>query len=147
MGIIMDGRRFRINPEEDTAVIQHQEFLDTDEGSHIIRDSTELGDSLKELNNDDIEAGTRMSGIDMRSRLHYMEISSILAVDSLVSFKFLPVSCLAFTRQKKRLSVSLNAEGRNDIVKVVSGKRELDTKVGGGGFIEKARSWFSSPQA
>lgn len=146
MAIIVDGRAV-IHEEQDIPdVLSKELFLDADEGTKFIKDSTELGDSLKELNNDLLEPGTRMSGVDMRARLHYMEISSILAVDSLVSFKFLPVSCLAFTRQKKRLSVSLNGEGRNDIVKVVSGKRELDAKVAGGGMIDRVKGWFGSQQ-
>jgi hypothetical protein len=95
-----------------------------------INSPTELGEVLRELNNDELSPATRMSGIDMRSRLHYIEISGILAVDSLVQFRLLPVSCLSFTRQKKRLSVSLNGEGRNDFVKIVGGKHDQDAKVG-----------------
>ena len=97
-----------------------------DNGVTEVKDSSELGDALNSLNNDDIEKTSRMSGIDMRSRLHYVELSSILAIDSLVSFRFLPMSCLAFTRQKKRLAVSLNGKGRDEIVSIVHGKREGD---------------------
>jgi len=67
----------------------------------------------------------------MRSRLHYAEISSVLALDSLVALKMLPVACLAVSRQKKRLAVSLDGKGRDDMVNVVSGKREQDAKVNG----------------
>jgi hypothetical protein len=90
---------------------------------------TELGESLKELNNDNIEPQTRMSGIDMRSRLVGFEISSVLALDSLVALQFLPIECLSFSRQKKRLAVSLMGKGRDDIVNVVAGKRENDAKM------------------
>jgi hypothetical protein len=106
-----------------------------------VKESSELGDSLKELNKDDIETGTRMSGIDLRSRLHYIEISSVLALDSLVSLGILPTKCLSFSRQKKRLSVSLQGKGRDDIVNLVAGKRELETKQGTS-LIEGIKSKF-----
>jgi hypothetical protein len=91
---------------------------------------TEAGEVIKELNKDELEPTTRMSGIDMRSRLHHLEISSILAVDSLVALGCLPTRCLAFTRQKKRLAVSLDGSGREDIVRIVGGRREHEEKVG-----------------
>ena len=97
-----------------------------DTGITQIHETTELGESLKELNDDTIEKNTHMSGIDMRARLHYLETSGILAVDILVGFKFLPTECLTMTRQKKRLSVSLKGKGREEIVSLVSGKRESD---------------------
>ena len=102
-----------------------------DEGIQEISQPTELGESLRELNQDELETDTRMSGIDMRSRLHFVEVPSILAVDTLVGFKFLPTSCLAFTRQKKRLAVSLGGKGREEIVDIVGRKREDDVRKGG----------------
>jgi len=95
---------------------------------------TELGESLRELNNDSIQLETNMSAIDMRTRLSAFEIGSILALDTLVAMRILPISCLAFTRQKKRLNVSLKGEGRAEIVDIVSGKRINDTLRGGGMF-------------
>jgi len=100
-----------------------------------ISQPTELGESLKELNNDDL-ATNRVSNIDMRSRLHPIEVPSILAVDTLVAFKLLPISCLGFTRQKKRLSVSIEGKGRQEIVDIVAGKREQDVK-GGSTLMDK----------
>lgn len=107
-----------------------------------IHQPTELGDSLKELNLDSIEPVSRMSGIDMRSRLHHAEVSSVLALDSLVSLGVLPTKCLAFTRQKKRLAVSLEGKGREDIVNIVAGKREDEAKRGVSGFGERIGNFF-----
>jgi hypothetical protein len=104
-------------------------FLQNSGTTNIIEPS-ELGETLKELNNDDKEPSTKMSGIDMRSRLHFSEISGILAIDTLVSFNFIPERCLTFTRQKKRLSVSLSGKGRQEIVDIAAGKREQDVKKG-----------------
>ena len=118
------------------------EFVSKDIGTTPINQSTELGDTLKELNKDVVDTENRMSGIDMRARLHPLEISSILALDALVALKVMPTSCLAFSRQKKRLSVSLEGKGRDDIVNIVAGKRELDAKAGMGGFMDKAKGFL-----
>lgn len=101
-----------------------------DVGITSFNQSTELGETLRELNDDSI-SDIRMSGIDMRSRLHPMEISSVLAIDTLISMGMLPERVLMLSRQKKRLSVSLNGKGRDDIVSVVSGKRDVDERMTG----------------
>jgi len=80
---------------------------------------------------------TGMSNIDMRSRLHYSEISSLLAIDTLVAFAFLPHKCLRMTRQKKRLSVSLKGKGREEIVDLVAGKRTLEKESASKSLIDK----------
>ncbi len=101
-----------------------------DEGVTNITQGTELGESLKELNADSINADTRMSAIDMRSRLHAIEISSVLAVDALVGFGVLPQKCLILSTQKKRLNVSEGGLGRREMVELVAGKTDRDVKMG-----------------
>ncbi len=71
---------------------------------------SELQGSLQELNNDTVNQNTRMSGIDLRTRLHNTEIASITVLDTLVAFNFLPMSIVPFTLQKKRLAVSLKGK-------------------------------------
>jgi len=105
-----------------------------DRGITNITTPTELGESLVELNKDEIDAQSRMTGIDMRSRLHYAEISSILALDALVALGVCHTKMLSFTRQKKRLTVSLQGLGRQEIVSIVGGKREHDTQTIGDKF-------------
>ena len=114
----------------------------TDTGIQPVAQSTELGESLKELNLDALDANIRMSGIDLRARLFGIEISSILALDALVSFGILPTKCLAFTRQKKRLSVSLDGKGREEIVSLVAGKKEMEAKAGMGGFGDRIKNFM-----
>lgn len=100
-----------------------------DNGIVGVTEGTELGETLKELNNDFRENSEhKMSGIDLRSRLHPAEISGLLAIDTLVNFKFIPDRCLQFTRQKKRLAVSIQGKGRNEIVDIAAGKRENDAR-------------------
>lgn len=117
-----------------------------DQGVSNIVQPTEIAESLRELNSDSLDPSTRMSGIDMRTRLHPAEISSVLAMDALVSLGILPTKCLAFTRQKKRLAVSLQGKGREDIVNVVSGKRELDQKLAGASLWDKAKGAMGGGQ-
>jgi len=144
--IIIDGIRTELIPPDldgdgETGGIERlpQRF---DMGTQDIIQPTELGQSLKELNDDSIEKGTRMSGIDMRANIHYMEESGLLAIDALVGFRFLPLSCVQFTRQKKRLSVSRNGKGRDDIVNIVGGKSAHEERMGGAGFGEKIKGFL-----
>lgn len=99
---------------------------------------TELGQALSELNDDKIDSTTRMNSLDMRSRLAQAEINSILAIDTLVALKVLPSSCLAFTRQKKRLNVSQDGLGRREMVESIVGKRDQDNAASG------LKGWFNS---
>lgn len=94
-----------------------------------INPPSELKDSIKELNNDEMERNeTNMSGVDKVARLGMFEQPSILAMDALVMMGMLPQKCMALTRQKKRLSISLNGEGRKEIVDLVRGKNEQDAR-------------------
>ncbi len=111
---------------QDVAKINKQ----LNEGVTNITQSTELEGSLKELNADTIDENTRMSAIDMRTRLHPIEISSVLAIDSLVALGVLPQRCLPLSTQKKRLNVSESGLGRKEMVELVAGKREQDVKMG-----------------
>ena len=108
-----------------------------------ITQGTELEGSLKELNADSINPETRMSQIDMRTRLASFEISAVLAVDSLVALGVLPQRCLPLSTQKKRLNVSEGGKGRAEMVELVAGKREQDAKTGMlGGFTGGVKSLF-----
>jgi polyhydroxyalkanoate synthesis regulator protein len=52
------------------------------------------------------------------TRLNEIEISNLLAIDSLVSMKFLPSDMLAFSRQKKRLNISKDGLGRSEVIEI-----------------------------
>ncbi len=117
------------------------------DGVTNINQNTELEGSLKELNADSINPDTRMSQIDMRTRLHPTEISAVLAVDSLVALGVLPQKCLPLSTQKKRLNVSEMGKGREEMVELVAGKRENDAKMGTLGKMgEGVKSFFGMGQ-
>lgn len=90
------------------------------------KEETELGQVIRDLNSDSLE-DSKMSGIDMRSRLHPIEVSGLLALDALISMRCMPKLALNFTRQKKRLSVSLKGLGRTEVVDIIRGQREHNT--------------------
>lgn len=107
-------------------------------GTRDIIQPTESGESIRELNKDDIDPGTRQSAIDMNSRLHPIEISAVIAFDVLVGLGILPQKCIVLSRQKKRLSVSLGGRGRQEIVDLVTGKHLRDEKKGMGAQLQSA---------
>lgn len=120
------------------------EFDTSDRAETEIKESTELKDAMEELNKDELDSDTKMSSIDMRSNLHYTEISGLLACDALVMFRVLPQRCLNYTRQKKRLAPSLNGMGRNQQVAIVAGKRDVEAKTQGMSLGDRLRGLVGS---
>lgn len=118
---------FKGSDEYDT----HQGHINSEETN--IYNQSDVAQALIELNKDSI--GDKNSEIDLRARLHPVEVSSLLALDSLVAIGFLPIQTLAFSRQKKRLSVSLQGLGRKEIISVVSGNQEAEARKSGMGRI------------
>lgn len=145
--INMDGIPTRLeNPDLDgDGVTRGVERItkQLNDGVTNINQNTELEGSLKELNADQINPDTRMSQIDMRTRLHPTEVSAVLALDSLVALGVVPQKCLPLSTQKKRLNVSQDGKGRTEMVELVAGKREIDAKSGTFGKIgEGVKSFF-----
>ena len=139
MALIIDD--IRIPDFKPTSELETFEQNFQDDGKIDIQQPTELGEVLRELNNT-AKDKSGMSGIDLRTRLRAWEIPPLMAVDVLVGMNFLPKECLNLTEQKKRLSVSLDGGGRNDIVKIVNGNQEQKAKAGGGMFNPK--NWGNS---
>ena len=108
-----------------------------------INQDTELKGVMKEMNEDILEKSTQLPSIDMKTRLHPIELSSMVIHDAVVSLGCLPKECLITTRTKKRLAVSLNGLGREEMVKIVQGERESKQ---GGGFMDRVKGLFSPPQ-
>lgn len=121
------NEKLTILDDRPSPVITYQRGQDTE---RIIPEQSEIGEAIRELNTDKLEAETNMSGIDMKSRLHPIEVMNILALDALVQLRFCPPETLGFTRQKKRLSVSLDGKGREEIVHIVVGERDHQESKG-----------------
>ena len=105
-----------------------------------IMQPTELAETIKEMNSDSIDPDSRMSSIDTKARVNPMQMSAVIALDSLVAMKFLPVSALFITRQMKRLSVSLNGLGRKEMIEAIRGVKDAESKEG---FMSKLGGAFS----
>ena len=109
------------------------ETVRMDTGTQPIYQESELGESMKELNNDAMN-NEGMSNIDFNSRLHKVEEPSITAWEVLCSTGIVPQRWERLTRKKKRNVVSVQGLGRKEKVELVVGKREHDQKMGGFGM-------------
>ena len=99
----------------------------------------ELTGVIRTINEDIIEKDTGLPSIDLKTRLSPYELSSIIIHDTIIALGCLPASCLATTRTKKRLAVSLQGKGREEMVRIVQSEREHKA---GSGFMDKAKGLF-----
>jgi len=100
-------------------------YSSNDSGIETVQELTDTAQTIKELN-DDVVAADKFSSIDMKARLQPIEISAIIALDSLVALDFLPAEASFITRSKKRLSVSERGLGRSEIVQISQGMRDKE---------------------
>lgn len=100
----------------------------SDNGTQDIIQPSEFSEAIKHLNEDELDKNN-FSSIDTRTRLHETEISSIIAVDTLVALGFLPAKSTMITRSKKRLAVSRDGLGRKESVQLVSGIQDKKTNA------------------
>lgn len=134
-----DGSRFEIKDQDDSE--QTPDIYRGQQGIQPVIQPTELGETIKEINNDSEDA-TRMSQIDMKTRLTEVERNACMLIDWSVAAKRTPRSLLLLTRQMKRLNVSLSGKGRGEIVELVVGKREHDEKKGNMGIGDRIKSFM-----
>jgi hypothetical protein len=103
-----------------------------------IEEPSDMAESLKHMNSDDVNPETKMSDIDMKTRLNDIEHEGLVTVDTLIALQFLPQSLIALTRQSKRLKVSKDGLGRREMIELVGGVRSQEQQ--GKGFLEKMMS-------
>jgi len=143
--IIIDGVPSRLKAADlnKDGIVGGIEDLQQILGPSVINQTSpsELGDTLKELNRDDLDPQTKMSGIDMRSIIHPLDIVNIAAFDSLIWLDFLPSKCLAITRKMLRLSVSQLGKGREHMVDIATGKRSFDAMGGQTGMMARIKNF------
>lgn len=119
------------NPDLESAI-------DKLEKSSAFSEPSEMGEVFSNLDSDRIDPSTRMSSVDFNSRLNEMEINSILVIDELMRLGIFPDES-GITRQKKRLSISKDGEGRKEKVAIIAGNREFQS---GGGAMECLGNMF-----
>jgi hypothetical protein len=106
----------------------------------IIQESSDISEVIKELNNDKLDSDS-FSSIDTKTRLTTVDISKIVTIDGLVALRFLPKEVSVITRSKKRLAVSLDGQGRKEIVQVANG---IIDEQQNRGFGDKLKGLFSN---
>jgi hypothetical protein len=90
-----------------------------------VMQQSELGETIKEIYADEVDPRTRMTSIDLRTRIQsYFERNAMIGIDSATSLKLLPLECSVITRHAKRLNVSLMGKGRQEAVDIIAGQRE-----------------------
>ena len=94
-----------------------------------LKDKSELGEVMDNLDKDEVDTNTRMSSVDFNARLDPFEISSIMVIDEFKRLNIFPPDA-DITRQKKRLSVSIGGKGREEKVRIVQGERDNRTGMG-----------------
>jgi len=134
---IFDGNPIELVDQDNDGYVDR--FVSDDRNETEIREPTEIGEALREVNSDIVDKSTRMSSIDMKARLSHDEVGAILAFDTLIAMKFLPRDALFLTRQRKRLSVSEDGQGRQEAVEIVQGERAKQENIGG---WDKLKSMF-----
>lgn len=87
-----------------------------------IDQDSDLTGVMKILNEDEVK--DNLPSIDMKTRLHPFEIVSIVIHDTIIALNCLPQKCMITTRTKKRLAVSSDGKGREEMVRIVSGTME-----------------------
>lgn len=105
-----------------------------------MQQDSDLKGVMKEMNEDSLETENKLPSIDLKTRLLPIEVTSIVIHDTVISLDCLPKACLITTRTKKRLAVSLQGEGRKEMVQIVQGERD---KQSGTGFMSKMKGLFS----
>jgi len=101
-----------------------------------MHEKSEMGEVLENLDSDSLDTDTKMSTVDFNTRLSDPEISACLVIDELTRLHIFPDET-GITRQKKRLSVSLQGQGRQEKVAILSADRDfkanksIGEKIGG----------------
>ena len=144
MIISLDGNRIALKKHTDTDLSMGSDTTlsnITDTEKNILRPQiqTELGETFKELNMDTIDKKTGMSSIDLRSRLSDLEVGSHTQFDMLVNLRFLPIEALALTRTHKRLVVSKDGKGREEMKDIAVGRQTLKSDMG---FMDRVKNVF-----
>jgi hypothetical protein len=112
----MNERRLMEGPRPNTQVIRESENVE----------------GIRELNKDEADPiNPRYTSIDMRANLNDFEINSIMTVEMLDVLEVIPHECTEVTRKKKRMSVSRDGKGREQIVDMFRANKEQEAQKSG----------------
>jgi len=130
--------RFTIDGKEtDVSSQPNKKYFDPSDSQEIdIHKATEIGDSMREINSDKLSKTGKMSDIDFKSRLNFVALPSIVALDSLHYMQCYPATINNITKTYKRNVVSLNGMGRKELVDIATAgvQRSSDSNTGSSFF-------------
>lgn len=97
---------------------------------------SETAEAMENLNKDIVD-NSRLSSMDFLSRIHPAEYHGMTRIDILIALKFLPSDTSMINRSKMRKSISLQGEGRKEIVSMATGNQAMQNER-----FSKLRSFF-----
>lgn len=145
----LDGNRILLDNDDDKNLSMENDsttsrMLHGDRGIATIKQDSDIKQIIQEMNRDDINE-INMSSIDMNTRVSSVESGAMTSWDSLIQMCFMPVKSMAITRQKKRINVSLNGQGRQEAVQISQGQRELEQSKGMIGWAKEKLGMNKAP--
>ncbi len=137
MKILIDGKDCTPNRAlSKSEQVSNIEVLNNQNDFIRPQESTESGEILDSLFQNDYDPVTKTHGIDQKANLDEYQVRGLTALDVLERVSFLPRLANSVSMQTKFLSVSKNARGRNDHIDIIQGKKDHEVSVGGGGIMK-----------
>lgn len=130
----IDNVRMRIEQADidGDGVIGEMESISThkDFGKYAITDTTELGEALAHVSKD-IDEPSGFSSVDFIASINSYQHICLVVLNMCSDMHLLGGKTKNLVRNILRKTVSIDARGRNDAVKIASGKAELDARKTG----------------
>jgi len=120
-------------------------FTPNDSGITQIQQHTELGEAIDKLNSDIYDHSKNASSIDFVSNIPKISFPFIVALDALAQMHVLPQKSIKLTLAFKRNAPSIDGQGREQVVKVVAGRRDDEERRSFGGQIMDRVKALSAP--
>lgn len=99
-------------------------------GKYVISDTTELGEALNHVSKD-VDEPSGFSSVDFIASINSYQHICLVVLNMCSDIHLLGGKTKNLVRNILRKTVSIDARGRNDAVKIASGKAELDVKKSG----------------
>lgn len=107
-----------------------------------IEEKSEIQGAAEVLFEDQFDARTKLSSIDLRTRLSDSQIPNIAICDEFSKLGVIP-DANSFTRNIKRLNVSIDGKGRQELVQIASGVLQQQQ---GMGMWDRFKGFFQPQQ-
>lgn len=139
--INLDGTRLRLEASDldEDGNINEVESISQDKDVSIVQQQSETGEVIKESFKDEVD-NSGLTSIDSKSNIHEVQAGAVAAWNFLCKDGLLGHDAMFLTRSYLRTVVSVNARGREDIVRITQGQREQEAKKSG--LAQGAKAFF-----